>query len=204
MDEEIKSAVTREILSQRAQRYRRNVIALGCIIGAATILPFDDYSKFNIGGITFSTDICENTRKLILLGALWLPLLYSALYAGWLGWRDWQEWRHEVTKQFKGARFPEIRMFFGWPPSDTTAMQRLFQGEIFNGSWSLKIGPNEKENWISEAVPKHGKRRTIQFIFPINAAQRVRSRIKLLVGLDISVVIVILLIAIWGTYRAIF
>ena len=107
-----------EILSARAITYRRNTLALAVVLLALCRLSNVNFKDLSFFGVKIEPDTAGNrTLVLQIVAAL---LTYHALFFAYYAWRDGRNWWRDASEadtSLPGRQyFPELQMFFGWPP----------------------------------------------------------------------------------------
>lgn len=146
-EELLKTAQT-EILSEKAQRYKRNVTLLGLVIAGAHILGAE-FNGLNLFGVKLPKEI---NIKIASFMVLWLAHLYNSIMLWTYGNRDWQTWIENLTERWpekQGDRhliFPELKMYWGQLPQNETTR-------------SIRLGSNidRFKEWVEFKSDRHGQ-----------------------------------------------
>jgi len=111
----VREVVQDEILSERTQRYRRNVIALSVVAIAIHGFDFVDFSKLSLFGLEIQKGQEAHVNpKTLALTVLWLLIAYNTTFGGYGAFWDWRQWISNLTAFRKSKQFyPEIQMYSG-------------------------------------------------------------------------------------------
>ncbi|MEC9369534.1 MAG: hypothetical protein VX871_12680 [Pseudomonadota bacterium] len=126
--QELLNAAQHEILSERALRYKRNVLVLSVVLLFAYAVGAQ-FSNLNIFGIRLPVGIDDRTAA---LAVLWIANAYNILMLVTHGFGDWSEWVENLTGRWPDGEdrrqffYPELRMYWRkFPKHDRTILSRM-------------------------------------------------------------------------------
>jgi hypothetical protein len=198
MSQSAQQAVEAELLKTRALAYKRNVLVLATVLSAIYLIPGIDFRGLSFFGVSMGATAWHRT---VVLGALWVLLIYSALSFGYHAYWDFRVWRDNVVKNAPegGAPmryFPELGMFFGRPPGQPRSVSRWVGDKTQIVGWEEREDQH-KDNimWVPKVVEGKSVHKDIRFVLSKTLVHRIRERIRTFVALDLVIPAVPLVVA---------
>ena len=153
----VRDVVQDEILTERTQRYRRNVMALSIV--AISILGFDfvDFKNLSLFGLKIQENHWK--PKTIALSVLWLMIAYNFSFFAYRAHWDRRQWIKNLTAFRENRKyFPELQMFKGegyGPKNQYSYTDPPIAKTNLTPSWHHEQ-KNKTAAWTCRLMNKHG------------------------------------------------
>jgi len=170
----------RDVLSEKAARYRRNVLVISAILLALHLFPDVDFSGLSFFGIKPDSETIE-PRTYVIVCAL-LLLTYNGGLFGYFAWENWRDWCVAALGLIgRSDGFPDWKMYLGarHPPTAEITRVRLKGANPEQVTW--KYVENEKSvRWVE--IKKNQAVRAYEL--DRNSVRSARRRIRMFLWFD--------------------
>ncbi len=182
----ISDVATLDIPSSRMLTYRRNTIAIGCVLALLYWYPTINLNDLSFLGVR---PPAESNQRALVFTMLWVLMAYHLVFFGYYAWRDWRRWlklAERVEYGMSNTRdFPELRMYFGRGPKRDNNRGGA-DGNI-ERLWAYHHNPTNGELRWSEINPPLAADRVRSYAASYSAVKLLRESVIWFVANDLGV-----------------
>ena len=184
-----------DIPSSRTLTYRRNTLAIGCVLALLYWFPTINLSDISFFGVR---PPAGSDQRALVFRMLWALLIYHLLFFGYYAGRDWRRWLAialHVDRNNHTRDFPELGMYFGQRPK--RAVNRTGRDGNVKADWGSQHNPDNGElRWSEVFSPIPGARadRLMSYVASSKDVKILREAVGWFVAIDLGVPILTIII----------